>query len=623
MRLLRLQLHLFVFSWLVLLGASCPRRLDPQNTPTLAVSDDRTRAQFEAATKLFRDRKLEQADRAFRDLAAANRQDQALQQALALYRGRIALELGKPQRAYSLLALTPPPVAGLREQIAFYRGLAAARTERYRETEQLLAPQLDRLDRDARPAALVALSRADEQLGAPRRAIARLVQIYELTERPAERAFAVDGIRRLLAQAIEPAQLPRLQAEAEDGGVLLALVLERRLLLARRQGTSATLRALTKKASESRRAHQLAPLSALGIRPGRPVLGVLLPRSGRYRAVSRLALEGIAHAAGALGRPTGMGPLEVLVRDSSKNPAETARQLIEDEGAVALLGLFAPRAVRQVQEIAIRSGVPLLCLAPEAASQAASPLVLQLLPSNSARAKQLATVGLRRSANRRAPVAAQLIPDSAFGKTMSDSFGAAWRGGGGRLGPVIRYAANERVFTAPVARLTRAEFDVLFVPERASRIGLIAASLAKVGVWTSARRDESSHARTVLMLATADGLSRRVVQSAHRYLQGALLAPGYYHLDRANSAAPSTTSPVHDLPWSPGLVAAVAYDGALVVRQFLANNPPDSEALVRALQSPGTGGMTGALHFDQQGLRADQPLVYTIQGDRVVHVPHQ
>ena len=77
--------------------------------------------------------------------------------------------------------------------------------------------------------------------------------------------------------------------------------------------------------------------------------------------------------------------------------------------------------------------------------------------------------------------------------------------------------------------------QVVFVADGADRLELIAPALAVADLWPApwgAPRPPAvpgkPRARNVLLLSTATELGPRLLQNAGRYVQGALLSPGFY-----------------------------------------------------------------------------------------------
>jgi ABC-type branched-subunit amino acid transport system substrate-binding protein len=162
---------------------------------------------------------------------------------------------------------------------------------------------------------------------------------------------------------------------------------------------------------------------------------------------------------------------------------------------------------------------------------------------------------------------------------------------------------------------------VVFVGDGADRLELIAPALAAADLWAApwgaarpAGAPGKPRPRNVLLMSTAADLSPRLLQSAGRYVQGALLAPGFY----AGAADPRARGFVDAYRAAygqdPHATEAYAYDGVNAIRAALAAGAKTRGDLAQALASGTFEGLTGALHFGADRRRADPPRVYVVDG---------
>src|SRR5581483_11811570 len=222
-------------------------------------------------------------------------------------------------------------------------------------------------------------------------------------------------------------------------------------------------------------------------------------------------------------------PFQILVRDTAaggdRSDLRTA-ELVREEAVIGIVGVGDRRAVEQTA----RDGVPFLVL--EEQTPGRQTTAFQLIHGPEARAAELA----RRALAAGARTFAELGPDNAAGRRLAEAFRRAVTAAGGRVVVQASYPPTASSFSAAVAPLRRATFDAVFVPDDADRLELVAPALAVIDVWsrspaTPAHRPVSApgapRRREVLLLSTAVGLSKRLVRNAGRYVQGALLAPGF------------------------------------------------------------------------------------------------
>ena len=141
----------------------------------------------------------------------------------------------------------------------------------------------------------------------------------------------------------------------------------------------------------------------------------------------------------------------------------------------------------------------------------------------------------------------------------------------------VSYPPGATSFTAAVATIKRSAPQVLFVADGADRLELIAPALAAADLWGApwgaprpAGAPGKPRPRNILLLSTAADLSPRLLQSAGRYVQGTLLAPGFY----AGAADPHARGFVDAYHAAygqdPHATEAYAYDGVNAIRAAVA-----------------------------------------------------
>src|SRR5207248_7032798 len=138
--------------------------------------------------------------------------------------------------------------------------------------------------------------------------------------------------------------------------------------------------------AEGAQSVQLAVSSSFGVKPN--LIGIVLPLSGEYKALSDLMLNAIALAVDLQNR----GGVQVSIKDSKGEP-DAAAQAVEDlvrEGAIAILG---PIALAEGQAAAVRAqqlGVPIVSLSRAEGLTQIGEYVFRDMPTNSAQARAIA-----------------------------------------------------------------------------------------------------------------------------------------------------------------------------------------------------------------------------------------
>jgi ABC-type branched-subunit amino acid transport system substrate-binding protein len=120
-----------------------------------------------------------------------------------------------------------------------------------------------------------------------------------------------------------------------------------------------------------------------------------------------------------------------------------------------------------------------------------------------------------------------------------------------------------------------------------------------------------------VLLSTGSGLSRKVLRQAGRYVQGALLAPGYFADEKDPVASAFFAAHRTAYGQEPGVSEAFGYDAVKLLRLAVERGARTRADLVRVLGSETFPGVTGAMRFAADRGRADLPLVYVVDGDDI------
>jgi len=266
--------------------------------------------------------------------------------------------------------------------------------------------------------------------------------------------------------------------------------------------------------------------------------------------------------------------------------------------------------------------VPTLALddtAPGAASTA-----FQLIHAPDARVAALARAALKMGARD----FAMLGPDSAAGKRLREAFRREVTAGGGRVTGDASYAPGATSFGTVVATIKRTPPQVVFVADGADRLELIAPALAAADLWAApwgaprpAAAPGQPKPRNVLLLSTASELSPRLLQNAGRYVQGALLSPGFYAAASDARARAFVDAYRAAYGSDPHATEAYAFDGANAFRAVTAAGAHTRGDVLNALGSGTFDGLTGGMRFGPDHGRVDPPRIYVVAGDDIKPMP--
>ena len=622
-------------------GAGQPAPAPPAVPPGGAGTDRAgIEADFAAAKARF-DRGDGEGARPALEALAARRPPDPLRPAAEILLARLALIRGEPAAAKTLLdplALDPEIGANAR----YYLGLAELRLGKAARAKELLQPFLSRWSSGSGNAAADestlevygALAEASAATGDPAGAIA-LWDGYFRAAREHERAFA-----RMRAEQLA-AQLPgegawRAFGAAPQGGLARAVLGPRAAIYLRGQNDSSGAAFVEGETSRARRALGFDD-SGQRVGPGDPTrVGLALPLSGKFQPVGEAALRAAMLALGTVSEsppPAAAGreslASQLVIRDTATDPDRAARGVMEltrEEAVIGIVGSADKRASAAALTEATQDGIPLLTLDDQ--PPGALSTGFQLVHGPEARVAELARRALKLGVRE----AAILGPDSTSGKRLREAFRKPFVAGGGKITVESSYVAGINTFSTAVAALKKASFQAVFVPDSADRLELIAPALAFADLWpqawnakltgkTRSAGQPGKSLRHILLLSTANDLSTKLIQNAGRYVQGAMLSPGFFADDGDDRSRAFVEAYRAAYGQDPHAAEAYAYDGVRLLRGATETGARTRSDVLKALTGGAFKGLTGNLRFGPDHGRVDPPMIYVVEGDAIKTSP--
>ncbi|HVR04258.1 MAG TPA: penicillin-binding protein activator [Polyangia bacterium] len=600
-----------------------PGAAPPAQAPA---ADEGADADYNAARARFEQGDRE-GSRAALEAFVARHPDHGARRPAELILARLALLRGDVSGAAKLLEplAETPPEAGVASGARYYLGLADARLGKFARARELLMPFLPRAG-SAGPGdeALVelrgALAEATAGVGERAAAIA-LWDAYDRGARPPEKAYARLKAAEL-ATEMPPELAWRTYAASADKGLARALLGVKAAGYLRAQGDASGAATIDGETAEARRALGFEELRAPGGAGDPARLGLAVPLTGKFQPVGEAAMRAAMLATGMPAPSAGReGLVQLAMRDTALDGEHVGRgigELTREESVIGVISAGERKNVAGCVKEAAQEGTALLALddvAPGAATTA-----FQLIHAPEARVAELA----RRALAAGARDFALLGPDSASGKRLRDAFRQAVTAGGGRVSSEATYVPGATSFQAAIAAIKRAPPQAVFVADGAERLELIAPALAFADLWPApwgsarpAAEPGKPRARNILLLATANDLSPRLLQNAGRFVQGALLAPGFY-ADVADGAGRAFVDAYRAAyGQEPHATEAYAYDAVNVLRAAAATGGHTRADVLHALATSSFEGLTGTLRFGAEHGRVDPPRVYAVEGDQI------
>jgi ABC-type branched-subunit amino acid transport system substrate-binding protein len=611
-------------------GEATPAPPAPTQPPPVAApgepqADAGADADFHAARNKFEQGDRE-GSRAALESFVARHPDHGGRRAAELMLARLALLRGDVTGAKKLLEplIETPPEAGVASGAKYYLGLAEARLGKHAHARELLMPFLPRAGSSGPgDEALVELRGALAEATAGVGDLPAAVEIWDAYDRGArahEKAYARQKAGEIAAQ-MSPEIAWRTYTASPEKGLARAVLGPKAAGYLRGNGDATGAAYIDGETAEARRALGFEE-AGTRIGPGDPTrVGLAVPLTGKFQPVGEAAMRAAMLATGTPAPGGSDQPLQLAVRDTGLDGDRAARGLSEltrEEAVIGILGAGERKAAAATFAQAAQDGIPLLAL--DDVAPGALTTAFQLIHAPEARVAELARRALKLGARE----FAMLGPDSAAGKRMRDAFRHEVTAGGGRITAEATYVPGATSFSAPIAALKKSPPQVVFVADGADRLELIAPALAFADLWPTpwgkprpAAEPGKPRPRNVLLLSTANDLSPRLLQSAGRYVQGALLAPGFY-ADPTDGPSKSFADAYRAAyGQEPHATEAYAYDGVNALRSAAASGAHSRADVLRALGTGTFEGLTGALRFGPEHGRVDATRIYTVDGETI------
>jgi ABC-type branched-subunit amino acid transport system substrate-binding protein len=606
-------------------GAGASPGAVPAASPAPDARDPGAEADFRDAKARF-DAGDRPGARAALDAFGGNHPQHPFRPSADLLRARLALLDGDAALAKKLLEplSAAPPDPGAGSSARYYLGLASVRLGEFARGRELLLPYLPPAGATAPgPEALVELRGALAEATA---GVGELAAALELWDgylhggREHEKAYARARATDIAAEIAPDASVRAFRAAAERG-LARAVLGPKAAGFLRAQGDAAGAAAIDSESAAARRAVGIdeGPAPSPGAGPGDPGrLGLALALSGKFQPVGEAAMRAALLATGA---PSKGAAVALYVRDTggdAERGGTSVATLARDEAVIGIVAASDRKSIAPAIAAATESGVPTLTLddaAPGAASTA-----FQLVHAPEARVAALARAALKLGARDFGLIG----PDSAAGKRLREAFRREVVAGGGRVTADASYPPGATSFGAVLAAFKKAPPQAVFVADGADRLELVAPALAAADLWPApwgtprpAVSPGKPRPRTVLLLSTANDLSPRLLQAAGRYVQGALLAPGFYPAAGDERARAFVEGYHAAYGADPHATEAYAFDGVNVFRTVTAAGARTRADVLKALAAGTFEGLTGGLRFSAEHGRSDSPRVYVVDGDEI------
>ena len=373
-------------------------------------------------------------------------------------------------------------------------------------------------------------------------------------------------------------------------------------------------------------------------------IGLALPLSGPYAGFGQNVLRAVTLGLGIFEAEP--GAFDLVVRDTRGDPEEAAEAIhdLVGENVSVIIGPLRSVSARAAAPWAERAQVPLLTLASRPEVPALGDYVFGLGINGEAQARALVACAIERLDFERFAV---LYPDDDYGRGFKNVFWDEVESRGGEIVGVEGYAAGAVDMQAEIRKLVglyyltdeerklveqrdrllkrRArnaealadpnladlppyvDFDALFIPDGAQKVGLVLPQLRFYDV------------RDVTYMGPRDWNDPALVSIAGRDARGSVFVDGFWPGDPDPKAQDFVSRYTQAYGAVPDATAAIAWDVAGLLRALVEYEGHLSPRSLRdtLLDVRDFGGVSGLAAFDEVGAPRMELQLLTIQRGRV------
>ncbi len=368
----------------------------------------------------------------------------------------------------------------------------------------------------------------------------------------------------------------------------------------------------------------------------RRAVGVILPLSGRYATFGNLVRRGMELA--LLDPQNETESVDFIFRDSFAEPDQSAMavsELVTEAGVLAIAGPLTGNASTAAAEEAQRFGVPIVSMSPRAGLAHIGPQVFRNFMTSQLQVQALVRYAMEEQGKTSFAV---LYPENKLGRSMTDLFIEEVEMRGGLVAALQSYpetatdyryqikllkgedpnAPEEDDKPAPAEGEGEEElseepplpFEAIFIPDDASRVAMIAPQLVFYGI------------EDMPLLGTNGWNSSELLQSAGRYLEGAVIVDGFF----TGSPYPQVQEFIQlyqqTYGEAPSFFEAQGYDIARILLSLLTRRDITTRMdLQRALsQLRSYSGATGTTSFNPYGDAEKDLFLLQVQKGQFVQI---
>ena len=391
----------------------------------------------------------------------------------------------------------------------------------------------------------------------------------------------------------------------------------------------------------------------------RDLIGVLLPLSGSYRPYGVRALQGIELALFKHNQQPGVLPIRLMVRDTgadSEKAVEMVQEMFREQVAIIIGPIIAAEAAATEAEAL---GIPILTLTQKDGIPELGNFVFRNFLTPRMQVETMVSYAVQELGIKRFAV---LYPDENYGDTFMNLFWDQVIEQGGQVVGLESYPVDQTDFAKSIKKLvglhyplpkafsrqdapmigldalfleemipgqapTKEEgedteeapempedegpkaivdFEAVFLPDAPTKAGLIIPQLAYYDI------------HDVYLMGTNLWHSEKLLEMAGDYMEGALVAEGFYPDSRFEIVRQFVTDFEHVYDRKPRFIEAVAFDTAGIVFDTVDRISSDfrSNLKLYLLELDNFAGVTGLTAFDEFGEAKKQLTLLQVNRNR-------
>ena len=353
---------------------------------------------------------------------------------------------------------------------------------------------------------------------------------------------------------------------------------------------------------------------------GHPLLGVLLPLSGKYAVYGESVLHGIECAAGIYSPCHGDYNFNLLVRDSKGDPKE-AEKIVEEfsqnPDVRAVIGPLAQVELDDAVRAAEKAALPMITLSQKADIAKSGAYIFRNFLTVSDQVTTLVNYACEKKHWKRFAI---LTPENPTGEEYRKAFEEEVKRCGGKLVATSSYPPETHDFKEAVRTLkfssteqisgNSVSVDALFVPDVYRKVPGVLAAMQFLKI-------EGVH------LIGGAGWDNPGLLKGGANLEGAIFVDGFFtkSTNFRNRDFMSSFTAAYGV--EPTLLEAYAFDTARILGETLKDQPSTDRSLFQKTlsQKKNFPGVTGDISFDEEGDARRKLSILTVDQGEIKEVP--